>query len=151
MQPPDVDQIEQQRIADRGFKDFCEPDENGVCWVKRKSNGSCMFLMEDNKCSVYDVRPAVCKLEPYTITDYDFERNLVELELNFPFSSCCPGIGEGKTPPKGEIAQATQVLINKILELTAQDMELPVTDKRIHAEARSRLLRRSVEIANLEV
>lgn len=151
MQPPDVDQIEQQRIVDRGFKGFCEPDENGIYWVKRKSNGSCNFLSEDNKCRIYDVRPAVCKLEPFTITDYDFESNTVELDLNFPFSSCCPGIGEDKTVSKEEISQATQVLINKILELTAQDLELPVTDRRVQAEARSRLLRRNVEMANLQL
>jgi Fe-S-cluster containining protein len=151
MQPPDVDQIEQKRIADRGFKDFCEPDESGVYWIKRKSNGSCMFLSKDNKCIVYDVRPSVCKLEPFTIVDYDYNCNLVELDLNYPFSSCCPGVGQGKTVPKEATAKATQVLINKILELTAQDMELPVTDRRVHAEVRSRILRRSVEMADLQI
>ncbi len=100
---------------------------------------------------VYEVRPAVCRLEPFTIADYDYENNKIELELNFPFSSCCPGICEKETLPVKEVAEAAQILIQKILELTAKDLDLQVTDKRVRAETRSRLLRRSVEAANLQV
>jgi hypothetical protein len=72
------------------------------------------------------------------------------LELNFPFSSCCPGICEKETPTK-EIVEAAQILVQRIFALTAKDLDLPVTDKRVYAETRSRLLRRNVEAANLQV
>jgi hypothetical protein len=41
--------------------------------------------------------------------------------------------------------------VQKLLALTANDMGLSVTDKRVYAETRSRLLRRNVEMANLQV
>jgi Fe-S-cluster containining protein len=151
MQPPDVDKTEQQQIAAQGYRDFLEsPDESGIRWVRRKKDGSCFFL-KDNKCQIYNVRPAICRLEPFTIVDYDYESGTVELALNFPFSECCMGVSEKETVPLDEIFKAAQVLVQRILALTALDMELPTTDKRVHEETRSRLLRRGVEAADLQV
>lgn len=152
MQPPDVSKTEQKQIEAKGFKDFLEhPDESGIRWIRRKNDESCFFLGKDNKCVVYEVRPSVCRLEPFTIVDYDYENNRIELELNFPFSSCCSGICEKERLPTEEIAEAAQILVQKILALTAKDLDLPVADKRVLAETRSRLLRRNVEAANLQV
>jgi Fe-S-cluster containining protein len=110
-----------------------------------------VFLTRDNKCKIYEVRPAVCKLEPFTIVDYDYENNTVELAPNFPFSECCPGFSQDGKVNRDDIVKAVQVLISKILELTASDLELPKEDKRVYAETRSRLLRRSVEAADLHL
>lgn len=152
MQPPDVDLIEQKRIEDRGFKDFLEePDETGINWIRRKSDDSCIFLTKDNKCQIYPIRPAVCKLEPFTIVDYDYENNTVELAPNFPFSECCPGFTEDGKVNREDLMKAVQVLLGKILELTSLDLGLDISDKRVYAEARSRVLRRSVEAADLHV
>ena len=84
---------------------------------------------------------------------YDYENGRIELELNFPFSSCCPGTcGENAEPVMlEETAKAAQMLVRKILALTAKDLDLPVSDKRVHAETRSRLLRRTVEKADLHI
>jgi hypothetical protein len=106
---------------------------------------------KDNKCQIYEVRPAVCKLEPFTIVDYDYENNTVELAPNFPFCEACNGFSDNGKVERAELVKAVQVLIGKILDLTAIDMELPVTDKRVHAEARSRLLRRTAEAADLNL
>ena len=154
MQPPDVNKAEQKQIESMGFKDFLErPDETGIMWVKRKQDDSCFFLTKHNQCGIYEVRPAVCRLEPFTIVDYDYENGRIELELNFPFSSCCPGIcGENADLVMlEETAKAAQALVRKILALTAKDLDLPVSDKRVHAETRSRLLRRTVEMADLHI
>ena len=150
MPSPDVDKAERKRIEARGFRDFLEPpDETGLMWIKRKKDYSCYFLSKDNKCKIYNIRPAVCKLLPYNIADYDYEKNVIELELCFPFSECCVGISDTAQGVQREVEEAAVVLLKRILELTAQDMELPVTDKRVHAEVRSRLLRRMVELADL--
>jgi Fe-S-cluster containining protein len=156
MQPPDVSPTEQKRIAAKGVKDFVEPiDETGIRWIKRKDDDSCWFLKSNNECAIYDVRPAVCRLEPFTIIDYDYDHGRIELELNFPFSSCCPGTCEGVTKMSAEdlheIAKAAQILVQKVLALTACDLGLPVTDKRVYSETRSRFLRRTVERADLQV
>ena len=153
MQPPDVNKNEQKRIEAKGFKDFvAKPDQTGIMWICRKKDDSCFFLTKDNKCAIYSVRPAVCRLEPFTIVDYDYENNKIMLELNFPFTTCCLGTCDNeKSVPFEEISKAAQVLVQKILALTARDMELPITDKRVYAETRSRLLRRTVEMADLQL
>lgn len=153
MQPPDVNKNEQKRIEAKGFKDFlARPDETGISWIRRKNDDSCFFLTKENNCAIYDVRPAVCRLEPFTIMDFDYENNKIVLELNFPFTACCPGIYEGeKIGTIKEIAEAAQVLVQKILALTAKDMELSITDKKVYAETRSRLLRRTVEMADIHL
>jgi len=152
MQPPDVNKAEQKLIRSKGFKDFLAcPDETGIDWIRRKNDDSCFFLTKNNRCAIYEIRPAICRLEPFTIADYDYANNIIELELNFPFSSCCSGICEQEKLPVEEIAKAAQILVQKILEITARDLELPVSNKRVCAETRSRLLRRAVEAADLHL
>ena len=153
MQPPDVDKAEQKQIEAKGFTDFFDsPDETGIVWIRRKKDGSCYFLTKNNKCAIYDVRPAICRLEPFTIVDYDYQKNRIELELDFPFSCCCTGTcGEKEILPVEEIGKAAQMIVQKILALTAKDLRLPVTDKRVYSETRSRLLRRRIEMADLQV
>jgi hypothetical protein len=152
MQPPDVNKAEQKQIEKEGFKDFLAPaDETGIRWIRRKKDDSCWFLTKNNQCSIYDMRPAICRLEPFTIADYDFDKKTIELELNFPFTLCCNGICEEGTVPVEVIGKAALTLMQKILALTAKDLDLPITDKRVHSEARSRLLRRTVDRANLEL
>jgi hypothetical protein len=151
MQPPDVNKAEQKKIEAKGFTDFLEsPDETGIRWIRRKKDGSCFFL-KNNKCEIYEVMPAVCRLEPFTVVDYDYEKNRIELELNFPFACCCIGVCDEEALPVEEIGKAAQILVQKILALTAKDLNLPITDKRVYSETRSRLLRRSVEVANLQL
>ena len=152
MQPPDVNKSEQRLIEEKGFTDFLMPDdETGIRWIRRKKDDSCWFLTNNNQCEIYDVRPAICRLEPFTLGDYDFDRKTIELELNFPFTLCCNGVREEGTVPFEEIGKAAQNLLQKILALTAKDMGLPINDKRVHSETHSRLLRRAVERANLQL
>ena len=153
MQPPDVSKTEQKRIEEKGFADFAEePDENGVMWVKRKADGSCFFLNEENKCSIYSVRPQVCRLEPFNIVDYDYKKNIIEVELDFPFACCCSGTcDETEIAQIKEIARAAQIMVQKIQAVTANDLGLPINHRKVFAETRSRFLRRTVEMADLKV
>jgi hypothetical protein len=153
MQPPDVSKTEQKRIEEKGFVDFAEePDENGIMWIKHKADGSCFFLKEDNKCAIYPVRPQVCRLEPFNIVDFDYKKNKIEVELNFPFACCCIGTcDETEIAEIKEIARAAQILVQKIQALTANDLGLPIHHKRVYAETRSRLLRRDADMADLKV
>ena len=126
-------------------------DENGTMWIRRKKDSSCFFLTSDNKCAIYTVRPAVCRLEPFTITDYDYERNRIELKLNFPAACGCEGVFDGETLPTNVIGKAAQLIVQKILALTARDLGLSVTDKKVASETRARILRKEIELANLSV
>jgi Fe-S-cluster containining protein len=153
MQPPDISKTEEKRIEARGFKGFLsDPDENGVLWIQRKEDGACFFLTKENKCAIYPVRPQVCRLEPFTIVDYDYNKNKIEVELNFPFAECCVGTcDEKEVQAVQEIGRAAQILVQKILAITANDLGLPITDKKVHSETRSRFLRRTAEMADLQL
>ena len=142
---------EQKQIEAKGFTGFlASPDETGLMWIRRKKDGNCFFL-KNNACAVYDVRPAICRLEPFTIMDYDYERNRIELELNFPVACSCEGVSDGDALPLEVIGKAAQVIVQKILALTAKDLRLPETDKRVAAETRARILRRRIALADLTV
>ncbi len=126
-------------------------DETGIRWIRRKNDGSCFFLTKENKCAIYSVRPAVCRLEPFTILDYDYEKKRIELGLNYPAACGCEGVFEGETRPMDEIGKAAQMIVQKILALTAKDLDLPETDKRVVSETRSRILRRAITLADLSI
>lgn len=83
--------------------------------------------------------------------DYDYERNRIELELNFPVACSCEGVSDGDALPLEVIGKAAQAIVQKILALTAKDLRLPVTDKRVAAETRARILRRRIALADLTV
>jgi hypothetical protein len=93
----------------------------------------------------------MCRLEPFTIADYDYERNKIELELNFPAACGCEGIFEGETLPLEVIGKAAQTIVKKILAMTAQDLDLPLTDRKVASVTRSRILRRRIELADLQI
>ena len=152
VQPPDADASEQKLIKAMGFKDFVDkPDETGTSWIRRKKDGSCFFLGKDNRCAIYSVRPATCRLDPFTIADFDFERNRIELELNFPVACGCQGVFEGEMLPDEAIGKAAQAIVQKILAMAAKDLRLPVTDRKVASEARARILRTRIELADLQI
>ena len=152
VQPPDVNPVERRLIEGQGFKDFLDrTDEMGIRWVRRQKDGSCHFFTKDNKCAIYEVRPAICRLEPFTIVDFDYGRNKIELELNYPFSCCCEGVFEGETLHIEEMAKAAWAIVQKILAVTARDLRLPENDAKVFSEVRSRILRRCVELADLRI
>ena len=97
MQPPDVDKNERKDIEAKGFKDFlAPPDETGIMWIRRKKDDSCFFLTKDNKCAIYEVRPAACRMEPFTIMDYDYQNNRDRVGDELSFLTCCSGVSEEK-------------------------------------------------------
>jgi len=152
VQPPDVNREEQKRIESKGFTNFLDrPDETGIIWIRRKKDGGCLFLTKENKCAVYHVRPAICRLEPFTIADYDFEKDRIELELNFPYVCSCEGVFNGGKLQIEVIGKAAQAVLQKILLLTAKDLGLPLADKRVASETRGRILRRGIAIADLSI
>jgi hypothetical protein len=145
-----VNKEEQQRIEAKGFKNFLDHnEETGINWIRRNKDGSCLFLTRENKCAIYEVRPAICRLEPFTISDYDFERNRIELEVDFPFACGCEGVCSGEKIDAEVIGKAAQAVVQKILAITAKDLRLPISDKKVASETRSRILRRRIEMADL--
>jgi len=92
-QPADLDEKEHQQIEAKGFKGFSvDRAADGLegLFIRRKKDGSCFFLTKNNDCRIYDIRPAGCRIQPFTITDWDYEKNTIELAL--PAKCRCKGI-----------------------------------------------------------
>jgi hypothetical protein len=53
--------------------------------------------------------------------------------------------------PLETIGKAAQTVVQKILALTAQDLGLPATDRRVASETRSRILRGRIALADLQI
>jgi Fe-S-cluster containining protein len=57
--------------------------------MRKNQTGKCVFLNEDF-CSVYALRPLVCRFYPFELKPKERGGHL------FSFTDECPGIGEGK-------------------------------------------------------
>lgn len=56
----------------------------------KKNDGKCIFLDQYNKCSIYLLRPLICKFYPFELINQKNE------EFKFKVTYECPGIGLGK-------------------------------------------------------
>jgi len=130
-QPPDINLKEQQQIEARGFVDFLEELNNPKNRnIRRKKDGSCFFFSE-NKCKIHDVKPSICTLEPFIITDFNPKTSEIFVGLNPLAVKNCKGICTGEMVAPEEIAKAAQTIVKESLEIVAGKMELSVTDKRV--------------------
>ena len=100
---------EQQKIEAKGFVNFLEdPDNLYNRNIRRKKDGSCFFLTEENACKIHDVKPSICILEPFIITNYDCKTNRIFLDLS-PFAAInCKGIFTGEMIAPEEIGRCME-------------------------------------------
>ncbi len=85
--------------------------EKGLAYValRKFEDGSCIFL-EDNKCMIYPVRPAVCKAFPFTF-------KIADGGLNWGISAMshiCPGIGEGPLVKESSLLTLGKAIIAEL-------------------------------------
>jgi len=140
-EPPDINLKEQQRIEAKGFLDFLEePYDPQNRNIRRKKDGSCFFLSEENACKIHDIKPVICILEPFIITDYDGKTNKIFLDLNPLAATNCKGVFIGEMIAPEEIGKAAQTIVREFLEIIAKKTGLPVTDKNVASLARNLLL-----------
>ncbi len=66
-------------------------DKTPYCYeMKKNSEGKCLFL-KDNQCSIYALRPLICRFYPFELK-FDPEKD----QHVFDFTLECPGISKGK-------------------------------------------------------
>ena len=56
--------------------------------LKKTMNGSCIFL-KDKSCSIYQIRPLVCRFYPFQL------QSLTNNRYQFTYTEECPGIEKG--------------------------------------------------------
>lgn len=66
---------------------YCTLDDGWT--VLRMDSPACPFLTNENRCSIYPVRPKQCATWPF------WQENLVERVWEDEVKSACPGIGRG--------------------------------------------------------
>jgi Fe-S-cluster containining protein len=57
--------------------------------LKKRQDGSCIFL-RDNSCSIYELRPLVCRFYPFSL------RKNGNHGYVFSYTNECPGLGKGR-------------------------------------------------------
>jgi Fe-S-cluster containining protein len=139
-QPADINIKEQQRIEAKGFVDFLEdPNDPSNRAIRRKQDGSCVFFTEENTCKIHDVKPSICRLEPFVIKDIDFKGNRILLALNPLAANDCKGVCRGEMAASEDIAGAARAIVEESLEIIAAKMGLPAEDRRVVLMARKLL------------
>ncbi|MFA7398182.1 MAG: YkgJ family cysteine cluster protein [Candidatus Bathyarchaeia archaeon] len=139
-QPPDISFKEQQRIQNAGYKNFMQ--ESSVPnnrKLRRNKDGSCFFFSDQNTCKINYIKPSVCILEPFVITNFDYRSNKIFLKLNPLAAKNCKGILTKENVSIVEIGKAAQSIVQDVLEIVGQKTGLPVTDKKVGALTRKLL------------
>ena len=140
-QPPDINFKEQKKIEAKGFVNFLEdPSDAHNRNIRRKKDGSCFFLTEENSCKIHDAKPAICILEPFIITDYDYKTNRIFLGLNPLAAINCKGTFTGEMTAPEEIGKAAQTIVRELLEMVARKTGLQVTDKKVASSTKKLLI-----------
>ena len=70
------------------FAERKEGVEPYVYVMRKTSDGKCVFL-KDNLCTIYEMRPLICKFYPFKLD------NLGNHKYVFNYTQECPGIGSG--------------------------------------------------------
>jgi len=139
-QPPDINSKEQQRIEAAGYKNFMQnPSDVNNRNIRRNSDGSCFFFTKENACRIDSIKPSICILEPFIITDIDLKTNEIFLGLNPLALKECKGISEMESSDVEEIAKAAQSIIRDLSEIIVEKTGFSITDKRVASLAKKHL------------
>jgi Fe-S-cluster containining protein len=90
--PPIVNQTDSRRIANflkiteaQFQRKYLQTDEDGDTVINQSP---CPFLITDNKCRIYEVRPKACREYPHT-NNHEFVKNI---RLHMQNTHYCPGV-----------------------------------------------------------
>ncbi len=142
-QPADVTDEERKRIEALGYKDFLDlSDLSEPLLIKARKEGGCFFL-SNGGCAVHSVKPAICRLVPFVVVDWDYEREVIEVDL--PVDCACPGVRVDEPLSVDKLTKAAQAYVHGLLLLTAKQEQLPPTDKRVLSKTRLLIIKLASE------
>ena len=99
----DIDRISKSMGMKSGKfeNEFLRVDEDGDFVLK---SSPCYFLGNDNKCSIYDVRPLACREYPHT----DRKNMFQILDLTAKNLEICPAVAKIVTEMEGNVKKSTE-------------------------------------------
>jgi Fe-S-cluster containining protein len=131
-QPPDISLKEQQRIETEGFRDFLQaPNDPHNRSLRTNKDGSCIFLTMENTCKIQKVKPSICVLEPFVITDFDINTKTIYVDYNPAAAKTCRGIEGKENAALDTFGEAALAIVEEMMEIVAVNMGLPVTDEKV--------------------
>jgi len=143
-QPADVNAEERRRIEKLGFFDFLnESDLSEPRLIRGREDGGCYFLTKGNGCAVHEAKPAICRLVPFVVVDWDYEQNLIIVDL--PPVCDCPGISEGESLPLEALSRAAQDYVRDLQETVAKKEHMPTTDRLVLSKTRMLIMELAAE------
>lgn len=80
------------------FAERIEGSEPYIYRMRKTTDRKCVFL-KDNSCSIYWIRPLICRFYPFQL------KNLGDDRYIFEYTDECPGIGKGPTLKKAFFRQ----------------------------------------------
>lgn len=78
---------------------------------------------------IHDVKPSICRLEPFVIKDLDVKTGQILLALNPLAAKNCKGVCRGNMEAPEDVKRAAQAIVEESLEIIAAKMGLPVGDR----------------------
>jgi len=63
-----------------------------ILGLNKNKDNSCVYL-KDNKCKIYNVRPNICKIFPFT---FNIESNKLKIQINLIAKEKCQGLNKGQ-------------------------------------------------------
>jgi len=85
----EADHISKRTLIDLDeFAEKIEGFEPYVYQMRKTEDGKCLFL-KDNSCSIYQIRPLICRFYPFQL------KNLGNNRYAFTYTGECPSIGKG--------------------------------------------------------
>jgi len=108
----EADQISKSTLM--GLDEFAEKIEGFEPYIyqmKKTEDGKCVFLKE-NSCSIYQIRPLICKYYPFQL------KNLRNNRYAFTYTNECQGTGKGPQLKKDFFEK----LFDKFIELMKENV-----------------------------
>ena len=139
-QPADLTAEEIQRLQEKGYADFLdETDLSEPRLIRRKNFGGCFFLSSTSGCEIQDLKPAICRIVPFVVIDWDYVTDLIEVDL--PADCDCPGICIGEQLPIETIGKAAQIYVHDLQSSVAKKEKLPPIDPKVLSKTRQLIIK----------
>ena len=91
------------------FAERTEDHEPYLYRMRKTKDGKCIFLKDDS-CSIYQIRPLICRFYPFELKD------LTDNRYAFSYSNECPAIGKGSSLGKEFFKQRFKEFMKSMVE-----------------------------------
>jgi len=86
---------------------------NAFLGLRKKSDGSCLFLRDDNLCDIYEARPMVCRSFPFI---FKVKEGYLSWGLMAKAEEICPGLGQGETVSEKSLVKMGREILRELEE-----------------------------------